>query len=302
MSSGATKKSETKKVKTDSFLVGFLSGAIGSSMSETITIPLDTAKVRMMLYGMSGKYASVGTTLNTIKTEQGLPRLWKGTVPACMRQCVFSGLKLSLYEPIRNWSCSTPEELQYTPLVKKIFAGIISGGIACYFASPFDLVKIRMQDANKSKLYDGVIDCYKKIYQTEGGVAGYFRGVSTNVGRNAFMNAAELTGFDTTRQLVLTKTNLPDHPALYILYGAVAGITGALCAQPVDLIKTRVMNNPELYSSALSCLKTTIQKDGFMSLYNGISPFMIRAVSFNTLLFLFYGYLREFFGKKIDGE
>jgi len=116
------------------------------------------------------------------------------------------------------------------------------------------------------------------------------------------MNAAELGAFDTTRQLILTKTSLPDHPALYLLYGASAGIVGSLCAQPVDLVKTRIMNNPELYKNVFHCVKITIQNDGILSFYNGIKPFMVRAVSFNTLMFLFYGYLRSFFGKMIDGE
>lgn len=72
----------SNKVKQDSYTVGFLSGATAACCSETITIPLDTAKVRMMLYGMSGKYATVTSTIKTIMTEQGTPRLWKGTLPA----------------------------------------------------------------------------------------------------------------------------------------------------------------------------------------------------------------------------
>ena len=46
-------------VKQDSFLTGFCAGAVGSSLSEFITLPVDTAKVRMMLHGMSGKYRYV---------------------------------------------------------------------------------------------------------------------------------------------------------------------------------------------------------------------------------------------------
>lgn len=300
--SSSTKQEQPKKVKQDSFLVGFLSGAMGACMSEAITIPLDTAKVRMMLYGMSGNYSSVTSTLVTIKTEQGLPRLWKGLSAALMRQCVFAGIKLSLYEPIRNSVCKDDAEILSTPLIKKVFAGILSGGIACFFASPFDLVKIRMQDANKSKLYNGTIDCYKQIYAKEGGVKGYFKGVWTNVGRNSFMNAAELSAFDTTRQIVSKYTDDPNRPVLYILYGASAGVVGTICAQPVDLVKTRVMNNPELYKNALDCVQQTIKKDGILSFYNGIRPFMVRAVSFNVLMFLFYGALRKEFGKRIDGE
>lgn len=301
MSSSKIKKEEVK-VKADPFIVGFMAGACGSSMAEAITIPLDTAKVRMMLYGMSGKYATVTSTLKTIKREQGMSRLWKGTVPAVSRQIVFTGLKLSLYEPIRNWSCVSEEELRFTPLYKKIFAGIVSGGIACFFASPFDLVKIRMQDAKRSQEYKGTIDCYKQIFLKEGGIKGYFKGVGTNVGRNSFMNAAELTAFDTTRQLVQTKTNLPDHPLLYLFYGASAGIVGSLCAQPVDLVKTRIMNNPEVYKNIVYCVKMTIKNDGILSFYNGIKPFMVRAVSFNTLMFFFYGSFRTFFNNMVDQE
>ena len=54
------------------------------------------------------------------------------------------------------------------------------------------------------------------------------RGVWPNVGRNAFMNAAELAAYDTTRQLVLNHTSLPDHPALYLFYGIAAGFVGSI--------------------------------------------------------------------------
>lgn len=300
--SSANNNSEPKKAKKDSFLVGFLAGAVGSSISETITIPLDTAKVRMMLYGMSGKYATVSSTLRTIKTEQGFARLWKGFDAAIARQIVFAGLKLALYEPLKVAVCSNEEEIKMTPLHKKIFAGVVGGGIACYFASPFDLVKIRMQDAEKSKNYKGTLDCYKQIFLKEGGVKGYFKGVWPNVARNAFMNAAELSAYDTTKQLILTKTSLPDHPALYFVYGASAGIVGALCAQPVDIIKTRTMNNPEKYPNALACIKIVLSEGGPLAFYNGLRPFMVRAVSFNCLMFLFFGYAKEFFSKRIDGE
>lgn len=256
----------------------------------------------MMLYGMSGDYATVPSTLRTIVRDQGFVKLYNGVIPACMRQFVFSGIKLALYEPIRNKLCKDEKEMLNTPLYKKIISGIIGGGIACYFASPFDLVKIRMQDSKKSKLYKGSFDCFRTIYTKEGGIGGFFKGVWPNVARNAFMNAAELSAYDTARQMVLTYTSLPDDPRLYLFYGACAGLVGATCAQPVDLIKTRCMNNPELYPSVVQCIKITYGEGGIKRFYNGIKPFMVRAVSFNSLFFLFYGYYREFFHKHIDGE
>jgi hypothetical protein len=89
-------------VKQDSLLVGFLAGGTGSCISEFMTLPLDTAKVRMQIYGMSGKYRSVTSTLKTIKSESGFKSLWRSCSPACTRQFLFSGIKLSIYEPLRN--------------------------------------------------------------------------------------------------------------------------------------------------------------------------------------------------------
>lgn len=246
-------------------------------MAELITLPFDTAKVRMMLYGMTGKYSSVTSSIKTIKSEQGTLDLWRGLHPAIMREIVFSGLKLAFYEPTKNYLCANEDEKIMTPMYKKVIAGVIGGGIACYAASPFDVVKIRMQDGNNISKYKNSIDCYKQIFLKEGGLRTFFTGVWPNVARNSFMNAAELTAFDTTRQLVMAKTNLPDHPALYLLYGTAAGVFGSLCAQPIDLVKTRVMNNPSKYKDVLTCIKLTLKEGGPLSFYNGIRPFMIRA-------------------------
>jgi hypothetical protein len=134
-------------VKQDSLLVGFLAGGTGSSIAECITLPLDTAKVRMQIYGMSGKYHSVTSTLITIKSELGFLSLWRSLTPAWTRQFLFSGIKLSIYEPLRNMLWSNKQEMMQTPTYKKIIAGVISGGLACGMVSPIDLVQTRMQDS-----------------------------------------------------------------------------------------------------------------------------------------------------------
>lgn len=70
------------KVKQDPYIVGFLAGGSASCIAECLTLPLDTAKVRMQIYGMKGKYASIFSTLKTIKTEQGFIALWTSLTPA----------------------------------------------------------------------------------------------------------------------------------------------------------------------------------------------------------------------------
>lgn len=76
------------------------------------TIPLDTAKVRLQLQkqAVAGdislpKYKGMLGTVSTIAREEGLAALWKGIVPGLHRQCLYGGLRIGLYEPVRFGSC-----------------------------------------------------------------------------------------------------------------------------------------------------------------------------------------------------
>jgi hypothetical protein len=114
------------------------------------------------------------------------------------------------------------------------------------------------------------------------------------------MNAAELGTYDTCRQYVLYNTKLPDAVWLYLFYGIAAGFVSAIVTQPIDILKTRVMNNPEIYKDGWTCFKITLQRDGILQFYSGLRPFMVRATWFNAFFFLGYGYWRKFYGHLID--
>lgn len=79
-------------------------------LMQICTIPLDTAKVRLQLQkkAVAGdgvalpKYRGMLGTVGTIAREEGLSALWKGIVPGLHRQCLFGGLRIGLYEPVRS--------------------------------------------------------------------------------------------------------------------------------------------------------------------------------------------------------
>ena len=76
------------------------------------TIPLDTAKVRLQLQknvaagdasvAAAPKYRGLLGTAATIAREEGAAALWKGIVPGLHRQCIYGGLRIGLYEPVRS--------------------------------------------------------------------------------------------------------------------------------------------------------------------------------------------------------
>jgi solute carrier family 25 uncoupling protein 8/9 len=111
----------------------FACSAFAACVGEVCTIPLDTAKVRLQLQksALAGdvtlpKYRGLLGTVGTIAREEGLRSLWKGVVPGLHRQCLFGGLRIGMYEPVKNLYVGK-DFVGDVPLSKKILAGLTTG-------------------------------------------------------------------------------------------------------------------------------------------------------------------------------
>lgn len=75
-----------------------------------------------------------------------------------------------------------------------------------------------------------------------------------------------------------------------IVCGSVAGVVGKYIEYPFDTIKVRLQSQPNTtplrYSGPLDCFKQSLQRDGFLGIYRGISaPLVGAAVETSTLFF-----------------
>lgn len=83
--------------------------AVGAAVAEAVTFPLDTTKIRLQLQGeavASGgaaaqKRGMVGMMVHVVKSE-GIAGLYGGLSAALLRQVVYGGLGVGLYEPVRK--------------------------------------------------------------------------------------------------------------------------------------------------------------------------------------------------------
>ncbi|KAL0336790.1 UNVERIFIED_CONTAM: Mitochondrial uncoupling protein 1 [Sesamum calycinum] len=180
--------------KSDISFAGiFASSAFAACSAEICTIPLDTAKVRLQLQKKSvagdgmplPKYRGLLGTVGTIAREEGLAALWKGIVPGLHRQCLFGGLRIGLYEPVKTFYVGK-DHVGDVPLSKKILAALTTGAVGIAIANPTDLVKVRLQAEGKLPLE---------------GVTALWTGLGPNVARNAIINAAELASYDQVKQV-----------------------------------------------------------------------------------------------------
>ncbi|ONK76844.1 uncharacterized protein A4U43_C02F410 [Asparagus officinalis] len=254
-----------------SFAGRFASSAIAACFAEICTIPLDTAKVRLQLQkkAVSGdvatlpKYRGMLGTVSTIAREEGMAALWKGIVPGLHRQCVFGGLRIGLYEPVKSLYVGE-NFVGDIPLTKKILAGLTTGAIAITIANPTDLVKVRLQAEGKlpagvPRRYSGALNAYSTIVRQEG-VGALWTGLGPNVARNAIINAAELASYDQVKQTILKIPGFSDNVFTHLLSGLGAGFVAVCIGSPVDVVKSRMMGD-SAYKGTLDCFVKTLKND-----------------------------------------
>jgi len=68
-----------------------------------------------------------------------------------------------------------------------------------------------------------------------------------------------------------------EHPAPKIAASMLTGVVGSLVANPVDVVKIRLFNEPARYSGLLSGLAAVHAREGLAGLYRGLAPSTLRA-------------------------
>ena len=146
----------------------FLGGCVAGSVSILTTYPLETTRTYLSLQTNKNKYNGIVDALRKIPMRQ----LYQGSKMSLIGFGGFSGLQYTSFYYINSLVKDTYFESR---LVGGAFAGLFSVSITY----PTDLIRRRLQLQGFDKTvpqYNGIIDCCKKIYKTEG-IPGFYRGL-----------------------------------------------------------------------------------------------------------------------------
>lgn len=278
----------------------FFCAGLGASFAEASTMPIDISKVRLQtqLARPDGTfpYRNMFQAMIKITSDEGATALWKGLTPALVRQFTYTGLSFALYEPVRNMIAGEGVKTEDIPAWKRVLAGGIAGGSSIICVNPTDVVKTQMQTATGKPHMFGIT---KQVWKGEG-LRGFWRGVNPNVARCFIGNACEIGFYDTTKQKLLSTNVLEDGPATHFAASTVAGVVSAVFSTPVDVVKTRLMNQAggrtdvQQYKGVIDCFVNMPKQEGIGSLYKGFWPLAMRKVSWTVLYFLMYEQVRGY--------
>lgn len=268
-----------------------LAGSFAGTTAEILTFPIDMAKVRLQIDKKS--YNGMFDCIRKVAADEGFGALYQGIHPAVVRQMSYQGIKMTMYEPIRDFYASDPNNMGFTEM---FMAGGTAGAIGISIANPAELIKIRMQADKTGVRYGSGFGAFFKALGTTAraeGLASLWRGVIPNIQRAFIVNAAELGSYDRTKQFFVEQMAMnPDGVGTHFMASMGAGLFTAVVSSPIDLIKNRMMQQvagegPQ-YTGVIDCAMQTVKKEGPLGLYNGFIPQWLRLGPWCVAFFLSY--------------
>ncbi|CAH0556453.1 unnamed protein product [Brassicogethes aeneus] len=286
----------------------FVYGGLASCVAEFGTFPIDVTKTRLQVQGQildkqhaKLKYNGMIDCFLKIAKQEGFASLYSGIWPAVLRQATYGTIKFGTYYSLK--SIILEHKNGKESVTVNIVCAVIAGAVSSAIANPTDVLKVRMQVQGASANI-GLVDCFKDVYTHEG-ISGLWRGVNPTAQRAAVIAAVELPVYDFCKGRLLSI--LGDNPSNHFLSSLCASFGSAVASTPIDVVRTRLMNQRKLkkcgglnnqthiYTGTADCFIQTFRNEGFWAFYRGFIPTWFRMGPWNIIFFVTYEQLKHFY-------
>ncbi|KAK1162221.1 mitochondrial dicarboxylate carrier isoform X1 [Acipenser oxyrinchus oxyrinchus] len=273
-------------------------GGLASCGAACCTHPLDLIKVHLQTQ-QEVKSRMTGMVIHVVRSD-GVLALYSGLSASLCRQMTYSLTRFAIYETVRDRISSGSQAP--LPFYQKVLLGAFGGFTGGLVGTPADLVNVRMQNDVKLPVhlrrnYAHALDGLYRVWHEEG-LRRLFSGATMASSRGALVTVGQLSCYDQAKQAVLSTGILSDNIFTHFLASFIAGGCATFLCQPLDVMKTRLMNSKGEYRGVTHCLIETA-KLGPMAFYKGLVPSGIRLVPHTVLTFIFLEQLRKNFGMKV---
>lgn len=287
-------------------MIDFLGGSLGGVALVYVGQPLDTVKVKMQTFPAMYK-GMANCFLRTLRTDGITRGLYAGTIPAVAANVAENSVLFAAYGGCQK-------AIAYFLGVQSVkelssFSNACAGFFAAFFSSltlcPTELIKCKLQAmkeveqmqtiANKStRPHIGPWNLTRQIFK-EQGIRGLFVGLSSTIAREMPGYFFFFGGYEATRELLTTKGQKRDDIGWQktMVAGAVGGGMLWLAIFPADVVKSRIQVQ-NLKTPALIVFKDIVRQEGIGSLYNGLTPTLIRTIPATATLFITVEYTKKF--------
>ncbi|KAI8369321.1 mitochondrial carrier domain-containing protein [Radiomyces spectabilis] len=295
-----------------------LCGGIAGATARVVIAPLDVVKIRLQVQNQpyslgsmlsrpstmtSGvKYTGMWQAFRVIATEEGVRGLFKGNMSAEYLYLSYGITQFYAYHHLDTLL----DKFQMSSMIRVFVSGMLAGSIATTITYPFDLLRTRfaMQGSEKT-LYHSVSHALHHIYHSEG-LSGLYRGLMPSITQIMPYMGLTFLSYDMLRSGVQW---LKDHHYTSNRYdvfhdmacGSLASIISKTGVFPLDVIRKRlqlqgphrtdyVVTSIPCYArrSIFGCAKAIARTEGFLALYKGLAPGLLKVGPAGAVNFLVF--------------
>lgn len=285
-------------------VIDLVAGSLGGIALVYVSQPMDTVKVKMQTFPHLYQNM-IDCTTSTFKRDGFIRGLYAGTVPALIANVAENSVVFAAYGACQNLVATVSRK----PSVSELTAldNATAGFLAAFFSSftlcPTELIKCKLQAlrevqqtnlaANEKVRHISPYQLTKQILRAEG-IPGMFRGLTSTFAREMPGYFFFFGGYEATRELLAKPGQPKDEigPLNTMVAGAVGGVALWTAIFPADVIKSRIQVQSLTHSMTRVGLEI-FRKEGFLALYNGLQPTIVRTIPATAVLFVVYEYSKK---------
>ncbi|CAO2656174.1 Nn.00g049770.m01.CDS01 [Neocucurbitaria sp. VM-36] len=268
-------------------LKDLFAGAVGGVAQVLLGQPFDIVKVRLQT---TSQYSGALDAATKIYQNEGALAFYKGTltpligIGACV-SVQFGGFHYArrAFEA-QNTAKTGTAQLSYSQYYA---AGAFAGIANTVLSSPIEHIRIRLQTQphGANRLYNGPIDCVRKLSAHQGVLGGVYRGTAVTFLREAQAYGMWFTTFEYLMNLDAARNNVArDQISTWkvAFYGGLAGEMLWISSYPFDVVKSKMQSDgfgeAQKYKSMRDCFTKVWRAEGMRGFWKGIGPTLLRAM------------------------
>ncbi|KAF0274887.1 hypothetical protein FOG51_00065 [Hanseniaspora uvarum] len=295
--------------KTLSPLYSITAGTIAGISECLVFYPLDVTKTLIQLQKGTAVKQSTFTVLKDI-FKKGVA--YKGISSPLAMEGFKRSIKFGATTEFKKFYHKlNPTFFKENSVNVNIASGITSGIIEGFVITPFELVKVRLQDPLTK--FKAPKDCLNYIIKQEGYFKLFSTGLEASALRQSVWNAAYFGSIPWLKSIIIPKSLTKQDPKYdqkmlfsNFLAGTIGGLLASTVNIPFDVVKSRVQGaiteEAKLFYSSNSFVSIykIAKTEGIKTLFAGWTPKVMRLAPGGGLMFLMFEGMMSFF-KKMNG-
>jgi len=254
-----------------------VAGGFAGGFSRSFTAPLDLVKVIMQAQAQ-GKTITMEEGLRGVYQDGGFRAFFRGNGTNILRIAPETSCKFLVYDQMKEL---ISKDFKHPSMMERLACGGIAGVVSQALVYPLQITKTRINIA-PTGTYNGILDTMRQIVRNEGPRA-LFKGLGASSMGIIPYASVDLAIYNALKEEYCNRYAADPSVMTLLACGSASSISAQMVSYPLERIRTLLqvqgMDGAEAqYKGTLDCAVKTFRSEGFVGLYRGMLPNMLKSV------------------------